>query len=127
MRRTATCALALALTACATPGPYIAPGAAGKAPSEVSRFLPASEAKLFPCSILAVSGADLGGSFRSEVAVPPGRYRVTLNCTSNYHTFQPEAEVAARAGKTYRFTGYLIDDSITIFNMKMRVKVEELP
>ena len=127
MRRTATCALALALAACATPGPYIAPGAAGKSPSEASRFLPASEAKLFPCSILAVSGVDLGGSFRSEVAVPAGRYRVTLNCTSNYHTFKPEAEVTARAGKTYRFTGYLIDDSITIFNMKMGVKVEEVP
>ena len=127
MRRTATSALALALAACATPGPYVTPAAAGKAPSEVSRFLPATEAKLFPCSILAVSGVDLGGSFRTEVAVPPGRYRVTLNCTSNYHTFKPEAEVGARAGKTYRFTGYLVDESITIFNMKMGVKVEELP
>jgi hypothetical protein len=127
MRRTAICALALALAACATPAPFIAPVAVGKPPSEVSRFLPASEAKLFPCSIFAVSGLDFGGSLRSEVSVAPGRYHVTLSCSSGYHVFKPDVQFTARAGKAYRLTGYLIDDSITIFTMKMNVKVEELP
>lgn len=37
----------------------------------------------------------------------------------------PQADVSARAGRSYRVTGYL--DSITIFNMKMSAKVAEIP
>ena len=134
MRNSAAWFLIFLVSACAAPAPsFVAPSVSGKSNLEVSKFVAASEAKLFPCKILAVEGADgadtvdLGGSYREEITLPPGRYRVTLICTSGYHTFKPEVGVVARVGKSYRLTGYLIDDSITIFNMKMRVRVAELP
>lgn len=134
MRHPIAWLFALLLSACAAPATtFVAPTAVGKPGVEVSKLVAASEAKLFPCNILAVKGADgadvvdLGGSHKSDVTLPAGRYRVTLFCTSGYHSFRPQADVAARAGKSYRITGYLIDDSITIFNMKMSVKVAELP
>ena len=124
----------LLLSACAAPATtFVAPSAAGKPGAEVSKLVAASEAKLFPCNISAVKrsdgadAADLGGSRKSDVTLPAGRYRVILLCTSGYHSFRPQADVAARAGKTYHITGYLVDDSITIFNMKMSAKVAELP
>lgn len=118
---------ALALCACAAPTPLVVPAAAGKPAAEVARLVAASEARLFPCSIQDVGGGiELGGN-RSEVTLPPGRYRVTLFCTSGQHSFRPQADVVARAGKGYRLTGYLLDDSITIFTMKMGVKVAEMP
>lgn len=127
--RSTACFLALLAGACAAP-PMTTPGASGKPASEVTRLVAASEAKLFPCSISEVKGAagaeavDLGPK-RPEVTLPPGRYRVTMKCESAYHVFSPKADVVARAGKSYRLTGYLVDDSITIFNMKMNIKVTE--
>ena len=126
--RPAAVLVPLVLSACATPGPFIAPATVGKGPGEVSRLVPASDAKLFACSIVDVKGSpgvDLGGKKTSEVTLPPGRYHVTLHCASAQHFFTPEAQVVARPGKIYTLTGYLIDDSITIFTMKMRVKVTE--
>ena len=117
---------AILLCACAGPAPYVAPVATGKASGEVARLVAASEAKLFPCSIMEVAGMDLGGK-KSEVTLLPGRQQVTLHCSNGYHVFKPQTEVVARGGKSYVLTGYLIDDSITIFNMKMRVKVGEVP
>ena len=120
---------ALLLSACVAP-PVTVPAATGRA--EVSRFVAASEAKLFPCLVSAIEGmagagnVDLGNQPRPEVTLPPGRYRVTLKCSSGYHSSHPRVDVAARAGRTYRLTGYLVDDSITVFNMKMAVKVSEL-
>ena len=133
MRHSAACIFALLLCACAPATNFVAPSAAGKPGSESSKLVAASEAKLFPCTIQDVKGADgadavdLGGSLKADVTLPAGRYRVTLNCTSGYHIFKPQAELAARGGKNYRITGYLVDDSITIFNMKMQAKVAELP
>jgi hypothetical protein len=134
MRHPAAWLFTLLLSACAAPTTsFVAPTAAGKPGTEVSKLVAASEANLFPCNILYVKGpdgshaVDLGGSHKSDVTLPAGRYRVTLLCASGYHSFKPEADVAARAGKSYRITGYLVDDSITIFTMKMRVKVAELP
>lgn len=133
MRHPTAWLVALLLSACAAPATnYVAPAAAGRAGAEVAKLIADSEAKLFPCSIQEVKSADganvdLGGSNKSDVTLPAGRYRVTLFCSSGYHSFKPEAEVAARGGKSYRVTGYLIDDSITIFTMKMRAKVAELP
>lgn len=121
----------LLLAACAAPAPVTAPAAAGKPAAEVSRLVAASEAKLFPCQIAKVEGAagagtvDLGGAVRPEVTVPPGRYRVTLKCSSGYHSANPRTDVTARAGRSYQLTGYLVDDSITVFNMKMAIKVTE--
>ena len=117
---------AILLCACATPAPYVAPVAAGKPSGQVARLVAASEAKLFPCSIMEVKGMELDGK-KSEVTLLPGRHQVTLSCSSGYHEFKPQAEVVARGGKGYMLTGYLIDDSITIFTMRMRVKVAELP
>ena len=131
MRVHATAALlAILLGACA-PVPVIAPAATGKGASEVSRLVAASEAKQFPCNIGGVKGVgdtaavESAPGRASEVTLLPGRYQVTLSCSSGFHEFKPETEVVARAGKVYTLTGYLIDDSITIFNMKMRIKVAE--
>ncbi|APV48624.1 hypothetical protein BWI17_02340 [Betaproteobacteria bacterium GR16-43] len=131
MRHCAACIFPLLIVACA-PMPHVVPDVVGKPASEVTRLVAASEAKLFPCSIASAKGAsgasaDLGTFLKSEVTLAPGTYRVTLSCSSGSHTFRPEVDVAARAGKSYRLTGYLIDDSITIFTMKMRVKVAEIP
>jgi hypothetical protein len=98
----------------------------------VARLVAASDARLFPCYVNRVVGAEGAsldeGPMRTEVTLPPGRYRVTLLCTNNAgHTWDPAADVTARAGKRYQLTGYFIDDSITIFTMKMRVRVAELP
>lgn len=124
----------LLLSACANqPTSFVAAGAAGKPGTEVAKLVAASEARLFPCNIFEVKGVDganaldSGGPPKSDVTLPAGRYRVTLVCSSGYHAFKPQVEVAARAGKTYRLAGYLIDDSITIFTMKMQIKVAELP
>ena len=134
MRHPFACLATLLLSACvAPPGNLVAPAAVGKPGTEVSKLVAASEAKLCPCYIFEVKGADgasavdLGGSHKSDVTLLAGRYRVTLVCTSGYHTFRPQTEVVARAGRSYRITGYLVDDSITIFNMRMRLKVTELP
>jgi hypothetical protein len=134
MRHTVVFFFALLLSACAAqPTSFVAPAAVGKPGSEVSKLVAASEAGLFPCSILKVSGAsgaaavDLGGHNRSDVTVLPGLYRIALHCASSYHSFEPQAEMVAQAGRTYRITGYLVDDSITIFTMKMGAKVAELP
>ena len=130
MRHAAALPAALLLAACAAP--YVAPTAAGRPASEVSRLVAASEAKQFPCTIQEVKHGDgavavaPGGGQKSEVTLAPGRYRVTLFCTSGIHSFRPQADVAARAGKGYRITGYLVDDSITIFTMKMMAKVAEI-
>ena len=128
--RVAAAVLALLLSACAAP-PVTTPGAQGKSASEVSRFVAASEARMFPCLVAQVVGAagagsvDLGGQPRPEVTVPPGRYRVTLKCSSGFHSSHPHVDVTARAGRSYRLAGYLVDDSITVFNMKMAIKVAE--
>lgn len=134
MRHPFPCLATLLLSACAAPaGNFVAPAALGKPGTEVSKLVAASEAKLFPCHILEVKGiggasaVDLGVSRQSDVTLPAGRYRVTLACTSGYHTFKPHIDVAARGGRSYRITGYLLDDSITIFNMRMGLKVTELP
>lgn len=125
--------VALLLGACAAPAPTIVPAAAGRPASEVSRLVAASEARVFPCAIDQVLGARgaplaLGARWPSDVTVPPGRYRVVLYCTNGAgHVVQPAADVTAQAGKRYQVTGYLIDDSITVWNMKMRAKVTELP
>ena len=117
---------AILLCACAAPAPYVAPVAADKPSSQVSRLVVASEAKQFPCTISEVKGMELGGK-KSEVTLLPGRHQVTLNCSSGFHEFKPQTEVVARGGKGYKLTGYLVDDSITIFTMKMGVKVAEMP
>ena len=126
--RCATCALAFLVASCAAP-PLTAPSASGKPASEVTRLVAASDAKLFPCNIFEVKGGtgadDLGNMNRPEVTLAPGRYRVKMKCASAYHVFSPSVEVVARAGKSYRLTGYLLDDSITLFTMKMGIKVTE--
>ena len=133
MRHTALCLIPIVVSACAMiPTPFVAPAAAGKSAAEVSRLVPASEARLFPCAITEVkdaNGADLGygSNWKSDVTLPAGAYRVSLVCSSGQHEFRPQIGVNARAGKTYRLTGYPLDDSITIFNMKMGIKVAELP
>ena len=121
----------LLLAACAVPDPIVVPAAAGRPASEVANLVAGSEAKLFPCFITRVAGAGGAhlelGRLRTEVTLPPGQYRVTLHCTNNAgHSWEPAADVSARAGRRYQVTGYFIDDSITIFNMRMRVKVVEL-
>ena len=122
----------LLVAACAT-GPVVAPAAVGRPAGEVSRLVAASESKTFPCAIDQVVGAQgapvpLGARWPSDVTLPPGNYRVVLYCTNGAgHVVQPAADVAARAGKRYQVTGYLIDDSITVWNMRMRAKVAELP
>jgi hypothetical protein len=121
--------LVLLLTACAAPGPYVGPGAVGKAPSEVAKLLAVSEARLFPCRFLrfAAQGApqiEVEG-LRTDITLAPGRYVVTLDCASSYHSFKPQVDLMLRAGRAYRLTAFLVDDSITIFTMRMRVKVEE--
>ena len=125
---------AFLLFGCANqPANLVAPAAVGKPASEVSKLTAASEARLFPCTIFKVSSAsggadmELSSLYKSDVTLLPGRYRITLYCASAYHSFEPQTEVVAQAGKTYRITGYFIDDSITIFTMKMRAKVAELP
>jgi hypothetical protein len=122
----------LLLGACAVPGPTVVPAAAGRPPGEVARLVAASDARLFPCYIDRVMGADGAAlpvnRMSTEVTLPPGGYRVVLLCTNNAgHTWDPAAQLTARAGKRYQVTGYFIDDSITIFNMKMRARVAELP
>ncbi len=117
------------LGACAAPGPFVAPNAAGKAQNEVAKLVAASEASLFPCTFIQVAGdtaVPLGGK-RTDVTLVPGRYVVSLECASAYHSFKPQVELTAKPGRTYRVTGFLVDNSITIFTMRMRVKVEELP
>lgn len=134
MRQSVAWYFPLILGACGImpPASYVSPAAAGKSAAEVSKLVAASEAKAFPCSILEVKGSggtapvDLGGQ-KSDVTLPPGRYRVTLFCSSGHHNFKPQAEVSARAGRSYRITGYLVDDSITIFTMKMGARVSDLP
>jgi hypothetical protein len=121
---------ALLLCACAVPDPIVVPAAAGRPAGEVARLVAASEARLFPCFIDSVVGADGAPldleRLRSEVTLPPGRYRVTLHCTNNLHKWSPAVDLTARAGKRYQVTGYFVDDSITIFTMRMRAKVTEL-
>jgi hypothetical protein len=125
---------ALLLSSCAAPAPVVAPAVAGKPDAEVSKFFSASEAKSFPCSLFEVrtsdgtDAIDLRGVPKLEASLSPGKYRVTLRCANGFgHVFKPQVDVTALAGKRYRLTGFLIDDSITIFTMKMRVKVEEIP
>ena len=118
----------LLLSACAPPQPFVAQNAAGKAPTEVSKLIAASEANLFPCSFtqIAGDGAPQIGGRRNEVTIAPGRYVISLECASSYHSFKPQADLVARPGKIYRITGYLVDNSVTIFTMRMRLKIEEL-
>lgn len=129
----ATIPAALLLAACAiVPGPIVVPAAAGRPAGDLSRLVAASDARLFPCyihQVQASDGAQLDlGRPGTEVTLPPGRYRVVLHCTNNaLHSWHPAADVTARAGKRYQVTGYFIDDSITAYNMKMRVRVAELP
>lgn len=121
--------MAALLGACAAPEPFVAPSVAGKARTEVARLVAASEAPLFPCTFTQVSGdtaMPLSGK-RTDVTLAPGRYVVSLECASAYHSFKPQVELTARPGRSYRITGYLVDNSVTIFTMKMRVKIEELP
>jgi hypothetical protein len=112
---------------------YVAPTASGKPPNEVSKLVAASEERLFPCSILRIQDAadrdapDLAGFPKADVTLLPGAYRVTLRCASAQHSWEPSVRLLAKAGKSYRVTGKLIDDSITIFNMKMRATATELP
>lgn len=121
----------LLLAACASE-PIVVPAAAGRSASEVASLVAASEARFFGCSISRVVGADGTtleiGRRRPEVTLPPGRYRVTLHCTNSAgHSSEPFVDLSARAGKRYQVTGYFVDDSITIWNMRMQVKVSELP
>ncbi len=120
--------LPLLVSACAGPAPFVAPSVAGKAPTEVAKLMAASEAGLFPCSFtqIAGDGAPQIGGRRTEVTLAPGRYVVSLECASAYHSFKPQTELIARPGKVYRITGFLVDNAITIFTMRMRVKVEEV-
>lgn len=120
--------MAWLMAACAVPAPFVAPGVVGKPPGDVARLLAASDAGLFPCSFVHVVGdSDLPlGTRRTELSLAPGRYVISLECASAYHVFKPRAELVARPGKTYRVTGYLVDNAVTIFTMRMRVKVEEL-
>ena len=128
-----TLPVVLLLGACAAvPQAIVVPAAAGRSADEVSRLVAASDAKLFPCYIHRVSGADGKavelGSLGTEVTLPPAGYQVTLLCTNNAgHKWDPSVQFTARPGKRYQVTGYFIDDSITVFNMKMRAKVAELP
>jgi hypothetical protein len=119
----------LLVAACSVPGPFVAPNVVGKASSEVARLVAASDAGLFPCAFIQVSGdsAVTLGAMRTDLTLAPGRYVILLQCASAYHSFRPRTELSVRPGKTYRITGYLVDNSITIFNMKMAVRVEELP
>ena len=129
----ATLSAAFLLGACAASGPIVVSTAAGRPASEVSRLVAASDTRVFPCAIDQVLGAQgapvaLGARWPSDVTLLPGRYRVALYCTNGAgHVVQPAADVTARAGKQYQVTGYLIDDSITVWNMKMRARVTELP
>ena len=132
--RTAIASLTAAslLVACAVPDPIVLPAAAGRPAREVSQLIAGSEARLFPCSIEGVASPDGKaleiGHRRSEVTLPPGTYRVTLHCTNNAgHAAKPFVRLDARPGKRYQVNGYVIDDSITIVNMKMAVRVTELP
>lgn len=124
--------LAILVGACAT-GPIVVADAAGRPANEVSRVVAASDTRVFPCAIGQVLGAQgvpvaLGTRLPSDVTLLPGRYRVVLYCTNGAgHVVQPAADVTMRAGKHYQVTGYLIDDSITVWNMKMRARVAELP
>lgn len=116
------------MAACAAMAPIVHPAAVGRPAADLSRLVAASEARLFPCSIATVEGgglADLRGR-HPEVTLLPGVYKVTLECTSGYHTARPQVMVTLAAGKAYRVTGFLVDDSITIFNMRMRAKVTEI-
>lgn len=116
------------LSACAAMAPFVHPSAVGRPGGEVGRLVAASEARLFPCSIATVEGGnatEVRGR-HPEVTLLPGTYKVTLECTSGYHTARPQVMVAVGAGKAYRVTGYLVDDSITVFNMRMRAKVAEM-
>ncbi|QJR12956.1 hypothetical protein DSM104443_04050 [Usitatibacter rugosus] len=123
--------LPLLLGACAAT-PFTAPNASGKGAGDVTRLVAASETKLFACNILEVrgvrgsTGVELGAT-RSEVTLLPGHYDVTLFCSNGQHSIKPRVQVNALGGKGYRLAGYLVDDSITIFHMKMAVRVAELP
>ena len=128
----ATLIAASLLGACAAPDPIVAPAAVGRPAHELAQLVAGSEAKLFPCSIEAVSGPGGNpielGRRRSEVTLPAGTYDVTLHCTNNAgHSWRPAARLDARAGKRYQVSGYFIDDSVTIFGMKMRTRVTALP
>lgn len=128
MRHSLALVAPLLLVACAAPGLYVAPSVVGKSQTEVAKLVAASGATLFPCTFTRISGdseLQLGGK-RTEVTLAPGRYVVSLECASAYHSFKPQTELNATQGKTYRITGYLVDNSITIFTMRMRVKVEEV-
>lgn len=118
----------LLVAACSVPGPFVAPSVVGKAPSEVARLVAASDSGLFPCAFIQVSGdsAVTLGAMRTDLTLAPGRYVILLQCASAYHSFKPRTELNVRPGKTYRITGYLVDNSITIFTMRMSVRVEEL-
>jgi hypothetical protein len=127
----------LMLGACAgvTLGPqsFTAPASIGKPQAEVSKLVAASDARYFFCTIqriLDTAGAnapDLGGNIKTDVTLPPGQYQVTLHCSNGTHIYSPTLRVFAKAGKSYRISGEFIDDSITIFTMKMRANVTELP
>jgi hypothetical protein len=128
---TATLIAALLLGACAIGDPLVVPTAVGRPSHEVTRLVAGTESRMFPCWIESVSGTDGKtvelGPRRPEVTLPPGSYQVKLYCTNNAgHVWHPEAQVNARAGKRYQVNGYFIDDSITIWGMKMRVRVTEL-
>ena len=119
------------LGACAVGDPLVVPEAAGRPANEVARLIAGSEARMFGCSIEKVSGRDgkalALGQRRPEVTVPPGPYHVTLHCTNNGpYDWRPETPINARPGKRYQVNGYFIDDSITAWGMKMRVRVTEL-
>ena len=118
----------LLVAACSVPGPFVAPSVVGKAPSEVARLVAASDAGLFPCTFIHVAGDSAVplGARRTELTLAQGRYAISLECASLYHSFKPRTELNVRPGKTYRITGYLVDNSITIFTMRMSVRVEEL-
>ncbi len=128
-RRPLTLLAPLLLAACAAPGPFVAPSVVGKAPSEVARLVAASDAGLFPCTFIHVAGDSAVplGARHTELTLAPGRHVISLECASAYHSFKPRTAFTSRPGKTYRVTGYLVDNSITIFNMRMGVRVEELP
>ena len=127
----AAVAAASLLGACAA-DPIVVPTAVGRPSHEVAQLVAGSEARVFPCAFERVAdreGKALEiGRLRSDVTLPPGRYLVTLHCTNGAgHKATPSAQVDARAGKRYRVSGYFIDDSITMFNMKMAVRVTEMP
>ena len=122
--------LALLLGACAT-APVVVPAAAGRPAHEVTKLTAASEASFFPCAFGRIVGADGAsldvGRWPQEVTVPSGRYRITLYCTNGAgHTVEPATDLDAKGGKRYKVAGFFIDDSITVFNMRMRARVTEL-